>query len=185
MKRALLFGGVPAIAGIALIVMWAMADKAASRGNDWTQVLATIESANVQPGGIGIAYRYEYAGRPYRNPSGHLALREGAKPSARYTAGGQILAYVNPDLPSESLLEPTPRPSSVNMIVGIVLLIIGLPVGIYCLREKQPEFRGRRRPVRKMTKPGTPSKSSSGSNPANKPVSKPSSRLKPPPSTLS
>lgn len=181
MKRALLFGGVPAIAGIVLIVMWAMADKAASRGNDWTQVLATIESANAQPGAIDIAYRYEYGGRSYRNPSGRLTLREGAKPSARYTAGGQVLAYVNPATPSESLLEPKRRPSSVNLIAGIVLLIMGIPVAIFLLRERQPQFRGRRRPVRKMTKPGTPSK------PPSKPSqpSRPSSRLKPPPSSLS
>lgn len=181
MKRALLFGGVPAIAGIALIVIWAMADKAATRGNDWTQVLATIESAKVQPGAVDIAYRYESGGRPYRNPAGHLTIRDGSKPDARYAAGRQILAYVNPATPSESILEPAPRPSSVNIIAGIVLIIIGLPLGFYFLREKQPQFRGRRKPVRKMTKPGTPSKPS---NPG-KPVSKPSSRLKPPPSSLS
>jgi hypothetical protein len=178
MKRALLFGGVPAIVGIALIVIWAMADNAASRGNDWTQVLATIESAKVQPGAVDIAYRYEYGGRPYRNPAGHLTIRGGAKPDARYAAGRQILTYVNPATPSESILEPAPRPSSVNIIAGVVLLIIGIPLAIFLLREKQPQFRGRRKPVRKMTKPGTPSKSG-------KPTTKSMSRLKPPPSSLS
>ena len=74
MKRALLFGGVPVIAGIALIAMWWMASQAASRGTDWTQVAATIESANVRPGGVDIAYRYQFSGSEHRNPSGHPTL---------------------------------------------------------------------------------------------------------------
>jgi hypothetical protein len=155
MKRALLFGGVPVIAGLALIILWLQADKAASRGGDWTQVLATIESATLQSDRADIAYRYEYGGRDYRNPSAHLTLRQGSSPTnaARYARGRQILAYVNPSVPAESMLEPSPRPSSVNVIAGVVLIIIGLPVGTYLLRGK-PSIRGKkRRPIRKPSKP--------------------------------
>jgi hypothetical protein len=166
MKRALLFCGVPMIAGVALIVAWALMDQAASRGNDWTQVVGTIETANVRLGAVDIAYRYEYGGRPHRNPAGRLTLRGSSKPgsaAARYTPGRQILAYVNPAAPAESLLEPRPRPSNMNLMVGVVLMIISLPLGTYFLRAKQPTSRPRNgKPVR------TPSK--------------PMSRLKPPPS---
>jgi hypothetical protein len=155
MKRALLFGGVPAIAGLALILLWLQADKAASRGGDWSQVLATIESSTLQPDGADIAYRYEYGSRDYRNPSGHLTLRQGSSPAnaARYARGRQILAYVNPSAPAESMLEPSPRPSSFNVIAGVVLLIIGLPVGTYLLRGKPSMQSKKRRPVRRPSKP--------------------------------
>jgi hypothetical protein len=170
MKRALLFGGVPVLAGIALIVMWALADQKASRGNDWTQVLATIETATAQPGAVDIAYQYQYGGRQYRNPAGRLTLTAASgNAAARYAKGRQVLAYVNPAAPSESILEPHPRPSNVNLLAGIVLLIIGLPVGAYLLREKHPRgpaVRGRARAPKK---------------PVRKP-SKPLARLKPPPS---
>jgi hypothetical protein len=111
MKRALLFGGVSVIAGIALIVMWAVSDQAASRGNDWTQVIATIESAHPQEGGLHISYRYEYASGQHRNPEGHLTIPEGARPgsiTARYAAGRQVLAYVNPSAPAESISSSGP-----------------------------------------------------------------------------
>ena len=173
MKRALLFGGVPAIAGLALIVIWVMADQQAARGNDWTQVLATIETANVHPNAVDIAYRYQYGGRDHRNPAGRLTLRGNpASANARYAPGQQILAYVNPAAPAESHLEPKPAPSSVNLIAGVVLLIIGLPIGGYLLREKPTSYtpRGRHN--------GKPS----SKPPARKP-SKPMSRLKPPAST--
>jgi Protein of unknown function (DUF3592) len=161
MKRALLFGGVPVIAGLILIVTWYQANEAASRGGDWTQVLATIESATMQPDGADLGYRYEYGGRDYRNPSAHLTLRQGSREAnaARYARGRQILTYVNPSAPAESMLEPSPRPSSVNVILGVVLLIIGLPLGTYFLRG--PSIRGgsgrrfakKRKPIRKPTKP--------------------------------
>ena len=179
MKRALLFGGVPVIAGIALIIMWAMANKTTTRGTGWTQVVATIESTKVQPGGVDIAYRYEYGGRPYRNPAGHLTLRAVSNPAARYAAGRQIVAYVNPATPSESILESAPRPSSVNLIAGVVLLLIGFPLGAYLLREKQQQFRPRGKPVRKPTQPGT----GTPSKPGNPGSGRPSARLKPPPSS--
>jgi hypothetical protein len=167
MKRALLFGGVPVIAGLALIALWLQADQAASRGNDWTQVIATVESSTAQPDGLDLAYNYDYGGRQYRNPSGHLTIRQGAKSSAkRYTAGREVLAYVNPTSASESLLEPLPRPSSANLIAGIVLLIIGLPVATYFLRARPTTFvrsRNKRKPVRKP------------------PTRRPMERLKPPP----
>ena len=141
MKRALLFGGVPVVAGIVVIVMWALADQEASRGNDWTQVIATIEKANVQPGAVDIAYRYTFGGSEHRNPAGRLTLREGSRQSnvaARYAPGRQILTYVNPAAPAESLLEPKPRPSSIHIIAGVALLIIGLPLATYFLTVKQP-----------------------------------------------
>lgn len=155
MKRALLFGGVPVLAGIALIVLWALADKEASRGNDWTQVVATIETATVRAGGIDIAYRYTAGGREHRNPAGHLTLR-GNSPSAttRYAAGKPVLAYVNPAAPAESLLEPKPRPSSITLIAGIVLLIIGIPIGVFFLRPQNPTRpRAKKAPVRRPSKP--------------------------------
>ena len=166
MKRALLFGGVPVIAGLALIALWMNADQAASRGNDWTQVIATIDSATAGADGVDVAYRYEYGGRQYRNPSGHLTIREGSKSTAkRYTAGSEVLAYVNPASASESMLEPLPRPGSAQLIAGIVLLIIGLPVGTYFLRE-----RTRPPTSRKKTRPAM-----------RKPARRPMERLKPPP----
>lgn len=163
MKRALLFGGVPVIVGIALIVMWAMADQEASRGHDWTQVLATVESANVQPGAVDIAYRYEFRGSEHRNPAGRLTLRDAASQSnvaTRYAPGRQILAYVNPAAPAESQLEPKARPSSIHIIAGMVLLIVGLPIATYFLTAKQPAV------ARKKGRRPAP----------------PMSRLKPPPS---
>lgn len=161
MKRALLFGGVPVIAGIALIVMWSMAVQAASRGTDWTQVVATIESANVRPGAADVAYRYQFGGGEYRNPSGTLTLRGDANSAAaRLKTGASVLAYVNPKAPAESILEPRPAPSNVNLIAGIVLIIMGLPIIVFLARQK-PQKRKR---VRKPTKP--------------------MSRLKPPPSPL-
>jgi hypothetical protein len=163
MKRALLFGGVPVIAGIALIVMWAMADQEASRGHDWTQVLATVESTNVQPGAVDIAYRYNFGGREHRNPAGRLTLRDAASQSnvaTRYAPGRQILTYVNPAAPAESQLEPKARPSTMNIIAGMVLLIIGLPIATYFLTAKQPAVVARKK----------------GREPA-----PPMSRLKPPP----
>lgn len=166
MKRALLFGGVPVLAGLALIALWMQADQAASRGNDWTQVIATIDTAAAQNDGVDVAYHYEYGGRQYRNPSGHLTLRNGAKNVAkRYAKGSEVLAYVNPASASESMLEPLPRPSSVQLIAGIVLLIIGLPIGTYFLRD-----RPRTTPTRKKGRPAP-----------RKPTRRPMERLKPPP----
>ena len=151
MKRALLFGGVPVIAGIVLIAMWVVADKTASRGNDWTQVLGTIESATVRAGAVDIAYRYEFAGSQHRNPSGRLTLRGNAASSAaaRYAPGRTILAYANPAAPAESILEPNPRPSPINLIAGSVLAIMGLPIAIFFLRQKP----SKRKPVRKPSRP--------------------------------
>lgn len=166
MKRALLFGGVPVVAGIVLIVMWAMADRDASRGHDWTQVLATVESANVQPGAVAVAYRYTFGGSEHRNPAGRLTLRDGASQSsvaARYAPGRQILTYVNPATPAESQLEPKPRPSSINVITGMVLLIVGLPIATYFLTVKQPA--GAQKVAQKKVRKLAP----------------PMSRLKPPP----
>lgn len=164
MKRALLFGGVPVIAGIALIVIWAMADQEASRGHDWTQVLATVESSKVQPGAVDVAYRYSFRGSEHRNPAGRLTLRDESSQSnvaARYAPGRPILTYVNPAAPAESQLEPRPRPSPVHMIAGMVLLIIGLPVATYFLTVRQPAVARKKK----------------GRRPA-----PPMSRLKPPPS---
>lgn len=173
MKRALLFGGVPVIAGLALILTWYQANEAASHGGDWTQVLATIESATLQPDGADLGFRYEHGGREYRNPSAHLTFRQEARAAnaARYARGRQILAYVNPNAPAESMLEPSPRPSSVKVILGVVLLIIGLPLGTYFLRGPAPgrPYGKKRRPLRKPAKPPT------------KPT-RPLARLKPPPS---
>lgn len=153
MKRALLFGGVPVIAGIALIVIWAIADTAASRGNGWTQVIATIETSTVQPDAVDIAYRYEVDGAEHRNPGGRITLRDPAtagRVAERYAAGRQVLAYVNPAKPSESFLEPAARPSSTNLMAGIVLMIVGVPIGIYFLRAKTSR---KRKPVRRPTRP--------------------------------
>lgn len=162
MKRALLFGGVPVIAGIVLIVIWAIADTTASRGDGWTQVIASVETSTVQPGAVDIAYRYEIGGAEHRNPSGRITLRDPAsadRVAARYSAGRQVLAYVNPLNPSESFLEPPARPSSTNLMAGIVLMIVGVPIGIFFLRAKPTR---KRKPVRRPTRP--------------------MSRLKPPPS---
>lgn len=156
MKRVFLFGGVPVIAGIALIVVWALADKAATPGSGFTQVLATIETAKVQPGAVDIGYRYEVDGREYRNPNGRLTAKSGAN---RYVPGARVIVYVNPAVPSESFLErSTAAPSPQNLIAGVVLIVIGLPLAIYFLRNQ----RSHAKPVRKATQP--------------------MSRLKPPPS---
>lgn len=168
MKRALLFGGVPVIAGLVLIALWIQGDQAAGRGNDWTQVIATVDSSAAQADGMEIAYHYDFGGRQYRNPSGHLTIRQDSKRVAsRFAKGREVLAYVNPTTPSESMLEPQPRPSPTQLIVGIVLLIIGLPVGTFFLRDKPGRTKGRRR-----KKPSAP--------PAKRP-SRPMERLKPPP----
>ena len=157
MKRVFLFGGVPVIAGIALIVVWASANQATAPGNGFTQVLATIETVKVQPGAVDLAYRYEVGGREYRNPNGRLTAKSGAD---RYVPGARVLVYVNPAVPSESFLErSTAAPSPQNLIAGVVLIVIGLPLAIYFLREKRPD-----------------------SKPARKAATQPMSRLKPPPS---
>ncbi|MGZ5440363.1 MAG: DUF3592 domain-containing protein [Thermoanaerobaculia bacterium] len=153
MKRALLFGGVPVIAGIVIIVVWAIADTAASRGNGWTQVIARIETSTVQPGAVDIAYRYEVDGTEHRNPNGRVILRNpasAARVAERYAAGRQVLAYVNPAKPSESFLEPPARPSSTNLMAGTVLVIVGVPIGIYFLRAKTGR---KRKPVRRPSRP--------------------------------
>ena len=159
MKRALLFGGVPVIAGIALIVTWVLANEAASRGTDWTQVVATIETASVRPRAADIAYRYQVRGSAHRNPAGRLTLRDGSagKAAARLAPGQEILAYVNPQAPGESFLEPRPAPSNVTLLAGTVLVIMGLPLVVFLARQKSQR------------------------TPARKP-SRPMSRLKPPPS---
>ena len=157
MKRAFLFGGVPVIAGIALIVSWVLANQAASPGNDFTQVLATIETAKVQPGAVEVGYRYEVGGHEYRNPNGRLTAKSGAD---RYVPGARVIVYVNPAVPSESFLErSTAAPSPQNVIVGVVLIAIGIPLGIYFAREQR-----------------------SHSKPRRKTANQPMSRLKPPPS---
>lgn len=162
MKRALLFGGVPVVAGILLIVLWSSASRQASRGADWMQVIATIEKATVEPGVVRLAYRYELGGVEHRNPDGQIRVRDAAAASSvteRYAQGRQVLAYANPAAPSESFMERSAQPSSWNLIAGVVLLIAGIPVGVYFLREKPPE------PAKPVHTP-----------------SRPMSRLKPPPS---
>ena len=155
MKRALLFGGLPVIAGIALIGFWASTNAAASRESDRAQVLATIETASVQPGAVDLGYRYEFGGKEYRNPHGRLTVTSGAN---RYVAGRKVIAYVNPTTPSDSYLERSAAPSQQGLIAGVVLIVIGLPIGIYLLRDRSP------RPKRART------------------AARPMSRLKPPPS---
>ncbi len=178
MKRALLFGGVPVIAGIVLIVAWAIADRSASRGDRWTQVIATIEASKVQPDALDVAYRYEVGGTEHRNPSGRITIREGSDASRvaeRYAAGRQVLAYVNPSKPSESYLEPPARPSSRNLLLGLVLMIVGLPIGFYLLRATTVR---KRKPVRR---PGRPMSRLKPPPPISRKPSPPSSPPPPPP----
>ncbi|HEV7237762.1 MAG TPA: DUF3592 domain-containing protein [Thermoanaerobaculia bacterium] len=157
MKKALLFGGVPVIAGIVLIVVWALANAAAPTGKGHAQVLATIEKATAQAGAIEVAYRYEYGGREYRNPHGRISGSSGAN---RYAPGRRVIAYVNPKVPSESFLERSAAPPQNGLIAGVVLIAVGIPLFIYFLREKKRK----RKPLRKVTRSTT------------------MSRLKPPPS---
>lgn len=131
MKKAILFGGLPVIAGIALIVMWWRGNGVASRGADWLQVPATIETVRAEPQQTVVAYKYEVAGREYHNPNGRVSARG----NPRFAPGAKILAYANPKAPAESLLERSPAPSSMPMIAGLVLMIIGFPVSFFFLRE--------------------------------------------------
>ena len=130
MKKAVLVGGPLIIAGIVLIVVWWLGHNTASRGADWLQVPATIETVRAEPTGTVVGYRYEVAGREYHNPNGRVAA------NTRFAPGTKILAYANPSAPAESLLERTPAPSSLLMLAGTFLLIVGLPVSAFFLREK-------------------------------------------------
>lgn len=164
MKKTLsiLLPAVPLILGIVFLAGLAVAEKKASRSDGWTQIIATVEKADVRPGGMDIAYRYEVDGRELRNPSGGLTIRAGAEQATlvdRYRPGRTVLAYVNPVNPAESILEFPPKPASWPLIAGVVLLIIGIVLAIFSWRQ-----RAQRKPVKQARRPAAPM-----------------SRLKPPP----
>jgi hypothetical protein len=167
MKRALSFllPAVPLIVGIAFLAGLAVAQKKASRCDGWTQIIATVEKADVRPGVLDIAYRYEVEGGEHRNPTGSLTIRGGADQAAlleRYRPGRTMLAYVNPANPAESILEFPPKPASWPLIAGVVLLIIGVALAIFSWRQRaqrKPVKRPVRRPAAPMSRlkpPATP-----------------------------
>jgi hypothetical protein len=165
MKKALsiLLPAVPLLLGIAFLAGLAVAQKKASRSDGWTQILATVEKADVRPGGVDIAYRYEVEGREHRNPSGTLTIRNSADQATlldRYRPGRMMLAYVNPANPAESILEFPPKPASWPLIAGVVLVIVGVVLAIFSWRQRAQRQAVKRRPRRPTA---------------------PMSRLKPPP----
>jgi Protein of unknown function (DUF3592) len=165
MKKALsiLLPAVPLILGIAFLAGLAVAHKKASRSDGWTQIIATVEKADVRPGGLDVAYRYEVGGSQHRNPSGSLTIRAAADQATlldRYRPGRTLLAYVNPANPAESILEFPPKPASWPLIAGVVLLIIGIVLAIFSWRQRAQRQSVKRRPRRPAA---------------------PMSRLKPPP----
>ncbi len=151
-----MIGGIACLAGLAL------ANKAASRTDQWTQVVATIERAGLRPGAVELTYRYDVAGSHQRKAAGTLGIRDESDGSAlleRYGAGRPVLIYVNPSDPSQSVLEHPRRPSPWPIYPGVFLLIFGMALGIFFWRQQS------RRSVVQPRKP-----------------SRPMSRLRPPPS---
>lgn len=150
------------IAGIAVLAALALANKAASRTDQWAQAIGTIEKAGLRAGVLELSYRYDVGGSQQRNAAGTIAVRDGSDNAAlleRYGSGRPVLIYVNPSNPAESVLEHPRRPSPWPIYPGVFLIILGLALAIFSTRLQE----SRREPVQ----PRRPSP--------------PMSRLRPPP----
>ena len=151
--------GVPAalvLAGMAAIGGVLVAHRSASRADDWLQARATIERVE----GRNVTYRYDAGGR---------AQRGTAVADRSHAAGAQVLVYVNPADPAESMLQLPRRAPVWPAVAGGVAVVAGLAVGVSFFmqeRKKQqvkvvrkaapPLSRLRPPPSIKRTAPDTP-----------------------------
>lgn len=128
MKRVLMMvAAALALAGIAAIVSSRMAQRDASRANDWDQKRGTVERVE----GANVVYHYEAGGTTHR------ATRP-ARPRVDYKAGGRVLVYVNPANPAESLLELPALPPTWPTAAGAVALLVAVTLFVFALREGAP-----------------------------------------------
>lgn len=147
-----------ALAGIAAIVFVLVAHASASRADGWSQVRATIERVD----STGITYRYDTAAGPQRSVG---------TAAGTYNAGSQVLVYVNPADPKDSLLQLPARPSIWPALAGGLAILFGVALGVYNWRK--PAAMQRVPSAKKGTAPGTGT--AKGRRPA-----PPMSRLRPP-----
>ena len=146
------------LAGIAAIVFVLVAQASASRADRWSQVRATIERVDA----TGITYRYDTAAGPQRSVG---------TAAGTYNAGSQVLVYVNPADPKESLLQLPARPPIWPALAGGLAILFGVALGVYVWRMPVMQ----RVPIsKKGTGPGN------GTAPGRRPAA-PMSRLRPPP----
>jgi len=145
------------LAGIAAIVFVLVGHASASRADRWSQVRATIERVDA----TGVTYRYDTAAGPQRSVGTGVGT---------YSAGGQVLVYVNPADPRESLLQLPARPPIWPALAGGLAILFGVALGVYVLRMPAMQ----RVPIpKKGTGPGNGT--AKGRRPA-----PPMSRLRPP-----
>lgn len=107
---------------------------------DWVEVPATVESSEVgvhssddgSTYSVDILYRYRYDGRDYR--SGRYDFLTGSSSGydskaeivARYPAGTETRAYVNPDDPASAVLSREFRGDWLFVLVPLIFTVVGL-----------------------------------------------------------
>jgi hypothetical protein len=132
---------VPALlvaAGIGLLVNLAIASKAASRTDQWSQAIGRIETVAIRPNGVELSYRYEVGGTTHANPRGVLTVRNNPGEAAlrsRYAPGRSVLIYVNPADAAESILEHPARPSYWPLYAAVFLIPAGIALALYAWRH--------------------------------------------------
>jgi hypothetical protein len=131
-----LIPALPVLLGIALLAFYGAATKRASRTNGWLQAVGFIEKATVRDGGADLVYRFEAGGAVHRNPNGTITDGSGRQAvAARYRAGRQVLVYVNPANAAESVLEHPRNPHPWPLIAGPILIIVGISLAIFFIRQ--------------------------------------------------
>lgn len=131
---------------------------------DWKRTECTILSSRVQTHdgddgdtySVDILYAYEVNGRAYRSSqysfmtgssSGYSGKKEIVR---RYPAGSQAVCYVNPDDPSEAVLNKSLGGMAWFAILPLIFMIVGGVGILYSLfgaKDKRPSYtRSRKRP---------------------------------------
>ena len=141
------FALVFTVVGIIMIVRSRRDKNKLQQSLSWPSVDGTvlesrvITSASTDDGGVDtyrpyVKYEYEVGGAKYTHDKMRLGmvfstskLKTSQEAVTRYPVGRPVKVYINPANPADSVLEQKGS-STVTLVVGIVLLVIGLCVGI-------------------------------------------------------
>jgi hypothetical protein len=112
--------------GLAIVDLRARADAAV--GRQWPQTVATIERAT-RP----VTYRFQFDGLTYTTTDVHAS-------PARYRVGQQVVVYVNPANPAQSLLERRRQPDWTMLMIAGGSLFLAVAFAAFGFLQSRPRY---------------------------------------------